>query len=32
VELNEEVILANPYRARTSKSTAFAADGSVVDV
>ena len=32
VELNEEVILANPYRARTGKSTAFASDGSVVDV
>ena len=32
VELDEDYILANPYRARTHKSTAFAADGSVVDV
>ncbi len=32
VELDEEVILANPYRSRVGKSTAFAADGSVVDV
>jgi galactonate dehydratase len=32
VELNEEVVLANPYRARTGKSTAFARDGSVIDV
>jgi galactonate dehydratase len=32
VDLNEAVILANPYRGRTGKSRAFAADGSVVDV
>jgi galactonate dehydratase len=32
VELNEEILLANPYRPRTGKSNAFAADGSVVDV
>lgn len=32
VELDEEVILANPFRPRIGKSTAFAVDGSVVDV
>lgn len=32
VELDEDYILANPYRARAHKTTAFAADGSVVDV
>jgi galactonate dehydratase len=32
VELDEEVIAANPYRPRSGKSKAFAADGSVADV
>ena len=32
VELDEDVILANPFRPLSGRSTAFAADGSVVDV
>jgi galactonate dehydratase len=32
VELDEDALLASPYRARSGKSTAFAPDGSVVDI
>jgi L-alanine-DL-glutamate epimerase-like enolase superfamily enzyme len=32
VELEEDVIAANPYRPRSGKRNAFGADGSVADV